>query len=300
VIDLNHSIEAMLKMLGRLIGEDITLVWQPGKDIGTVKIDPSQVDQILANLCVNARDAIGGVGRVTIETGTATIDDAYCATHSGVVAGEYVLLSVSDSGSGMDEDTQRYLFEPFFTTKVEGKGTGLGLATVFGIIKQNNGFITVYSEPGKGSTFKIYLPQHPYPVEAGQGEQLQIDDMHGSETILVVEDAQAVLKLTERMLAQMGYQVLTADGPTAAIETAREFDGTIHLLLTDVIMPDMNGRELGDLLQQHYPNIKLLFMSGYTPSTITDRGFLKEGVHFIAKPFSKQDLSQKIRTILDS
>jgi signal transduction histidine kinase len=300
VLDLNGSIEAMLKMLGRLIGEDITLIWQPGEDIGTVKIDPTQVDQILANLCVNARDAIGGVGRVMIETGTATIDDIYCATHKGVVAGEYVTLSVSDNGSGMDEDTQRHLFEPFFTTKEEGKGTGLGLATVFGIIKQNNGFITVYSEPGEGSTFKIYLPQHPYPVEPGQSEQHQIVDVHGSETLLVVEDAQAVLKLTERVLSQMGYRILTADGPTAAIETARKFDGTIHLLLTDVIMPDMNGQELGDLLQQHYPDMKILFMSGYTASVITDRGLLKEGVHFISKPFSKQDLSQKIRTVLDS
>ncbi|MCB2214781.1 hybrid sensor histidine kinase/response regulator [Desulfofustis glycolicus] len=299
-LDLNHSIEAMLKMLGRLIGEDITLIWQPGEDIGTVKIDPTQVDQILANLCVNARDAIGGVGRVIIETGTATIDDAYCATHKGVVAGEYVTLSVSDNGSGMDDDTQRHLFEPFFTTKEEGKGTGLGLATVFGIIKQNNGFLTVYSEPGEGSTFKIYLPQHPYPVEPGQSEQHQSADVHGSETILVVEDAQAVLKLTERVLSQMGYQVITAGGPTAAIETARQFDGTIHLLLTDVIMPDMNGQELGDLLQQGYPDMKILFMSGYTASVITDRGLLKEGVHFISKPFSKQDLSQKIRTVLDS
>jgi PAS domain S-box-containing protein len=300
VLDLNNSIEGMLKMLRRLIGEDINLISQPGASIGLVKIDPSQVDQLLANLCINARDAIGGVGRVIIETGHVYLDEDYCATHTGFVPGDYTTLTVTDSGSGMDQETMQHLFEPFFTTKAEGKGTGLGLATVFGIVKQNSGFINVYSELGKGATFRIYLPKHAETVDLVEIKEPRPADARGNETILVVEDAQAILKLADRMLSQLGYNVMTAKNPVEAIALAKQYDGVIHLLLTDVIMPDMNGQELGDLLLHEYPNIHILFMSGYTASVISDRGILKEGVNFISKPFSKQDLSQKIRQILDA
>lgn len=298
VLDLNSNVEGMLKMLRRLIGEDIDLTWRPGDNLAGVKIDPSQVDQLLANLCINARDAISGVGKVSIETGMVELDDEYCATHTGFIPGKYVTLTVSDNGSGMDEDVQKHLFEPFYTTKEEGKGTGLGLATVFGILKQNNGFINVYSELGQGARFTIYLPQHS--AESKQPETLkeQTDEIKGTETILVVEDAEAILKLTSRMLVQLGYTVITAKNPIEALAIAKNQETPIHLLLTDVIMPDMNGGELGELLQKRYPNLKILFMSGHTASVIADRGILKPGVNFIAKPFSRQDLASKIREAL--
>jgi PAS domain S-box-containing protein len=300
VLDLNETVPAMLQMLRRLIGEDIDLTWQPGADLWSVRVDPSQIDQILANLCVNARDAIAGVGKVTIETETTTFDDAYCALHPGSVPGQYVRLSVSDDGGGMDKDTLSHLFEPFFTTKVMGKGTGLGLSTVYGIVKQNNGFIYVDSTPGQGTTFTIYLPRHEGKGEQARTERVTESASRGHETILLVEDEPAILVVTTRMLTHQGYHVLAANTPGKAIRLAREYAGEIQLLLTDVIMPEMNGRVLGKRLLSLHPHLKTLFMSGYTANIIADHGVVEEGVSFIQKPFSVTDLAVKVRETLDS
>jgi len=300
VIDLNETVEGMLKMLRRVIGENLDLLWKPGKARLPVKMDPSQIDQILANLCVNARDAIADVGKVTIETGTVTFDVGYCADHAGFIPGNYVLLAVSDDGCGMDMETLDNIFEPFFTTKGIGKGTGLGLATVYGIVKQNNGFINVYSEPKKGTTFKIYLPHHAgLTEETGADDTVQIPTSRG-ETVLIVEDDASILKLSGRMLADLGYTVLSAGTPGIALDLAGAQAGRIHLLITDVIMPEMNGRDLSKQLQMRYPDLKTVFMSGYTANVIAHRGVLEQGVYFIPKPFSKKDLAIKIRAALDS
>jgi len=298
VLDLNATVEGMLKMLRRLIGEDIQLAWLPGAGLWPVKIDPSQVDQLLANLCVNARDAIGGVGHVTIETESVTLDGAYVSSHPGFAPGEYVLLAVSDDGCGMDKEVLGHLFEPFFTTKEVGKGTGLGLATVYGIVKQNHGFINVYSEPGQGTTFKLYLPRHAEtgaPVEKNGPAQ---PEARGRETILLVEDELSILKIGGKMLESLGYTVLPASTPVEAMRLAREHAGKIDLLMTDVVMPEMNGRDLARQVLSLYPNIKRLFMSGYTADVIACQGVLEEGLHFIQKPFSKKDLGGKVREAL--
>jgi two-component system cell cycle sensor histidine kinase/response regulator CckA len=298
VLDLNETVEGMLKMLRRLIGEDIDLAWLPGNNLWPVKMDPSQIDQILANLCVNARDAIGDIGKVTIETVNMVFDDAYCADHAETAAGEYVLLAFSDNGCGMDKETQGKLFEPFFTTKAVGEGTGLGLATVYGIVKQNNGFINVYSEPGQGTTFKIYLPRHAAKAEqtlkTGAAEPIDC----GHETILLVEDEQAIRKMTAMMLTRQGYTVLQAGTPGEAIRLAEAHPGKINLLMTDVVMPEMNGRDLAKNILSLHPSIKRLFMSGYTANVIAHHGVLDEGVNFIQKPFSMQDLAAKLRQVL--
>ncbi len=298
VLDLNETVEGMLKMLRRLIGENIDLAWIPGENLWPVKVDSSQVDHILANLCVNARDAIEGVGRITIETGTTTFDEAYCAAHAGFTPGEFVLLAVSDDGCGMDRETLAKVFEPFFTTKEVGKGTGLGLATVYGIVKQNNGFINVYSEPGKGTTFKVYFPRRE--AVAGQIQQAGPEPpaKRGSETILLVEDEPTILHLTRKMLEGLGYAALTAGTPGEAMRIAEEHAGEIHLLITDVVMPGMNGRDLARHLSARYPNLGHLFMSGYTANVIAHNGVLDEDVNFIQKPFSKQDLAAKVREAL--
>ena len=299
VLDLNQTVESMLKMLRRLIGEDIDLVWLPGTNLWPVKMDPSQIDQILANLCVNARDAIIDVGKITIETGTKVFDTAYCADHVGFIPGEFALLALSDNGCGMDKEILDKIFEPFFTTKDVDKGTGLGLATVYGIVKQNNGFINVYSEPGKGTTIKIYLPRYEgKPVEI-QGENTEkIPQGHG-ETILVVEDDLPILELAQKILEGLNYTVLIADTPKGAMGLVEEHTGKIHLLITDVIMPEMNGRELSEQLKSLSPDLKCIFMSGYTSNTIAHHGVLDEGVHFVQKPFSKRDLATIIRKVLD-
>ncbi len=298
VLDLNEIVEGMLKMLRRLIGEDIDLVWRPDAALWPVKMDPTQIDQILANLCVNARDAISGVGKVTIETGTTIFDEAHCANHPGFVPGDYALLAVSDNGCGIDKDTLDKLFEPFFTTKGVGKGTGLGLATVYGIVKQNNGFINVYSEPGQGTTFRIYLPRHVGKAELLRTDELADTTALGNETILLTEDEPAILEMTTLMLQHLGYAVLQAGTPGEAIRLAVEHSGQIHLLMTDVIMPEMNGRDLARNILSLYPDIKRLFMSGYTANTIAHHGVLDDGVHFIQKPFSLSNLSDKLREVL--
>lgn len=299
-LDLNHTVEKMLSMLKRLIGEDIDLSWVPARELWAVKMDPTQVDQILANLCVNARDAIAGVGKLTIETGMKTFDPDYCADHPGFIPGDFVMLVVSDNGCGMDQEILKNLFEPFFTTKDIGKGTGLGLATIYGIVKQNNGFINVYSEPGQGSTFKIYLPRQHSSVEetalAAHPERLIPT---GDETILLVEDEPEILEMTRTMLEEKGYSVLSAASPASAIQIARAQTDRIHLLITDVIMPEMNGRDLAERLRELFPEIKRLFMSGYTANVIVHQGMLNDGVAFLQKPFSINELAEKVREVLD-
>ncbi len=298
VLDLNETVEGVLKMLRRLIGENIDLEWMPGGNPWRIKMDPTQIDQVLTNLCVNARDAIDGVGKISIETGNVSFDEAYCAEHPEFTRGEYVLLSVSDTGCGMRKETLGKLFEPFFTTKELGKGTGLGLATVYGIVKQNNGFINVYSEPGIGTTFKIYLPRHGAKAELIEQQDLTTPSVGSAETILLVEDEPSILNMSKRMLERMGYKVLAASTPGEAIRLAEERSGELHLLITDVVMPEMNGRDLAKRILAFYPNIRRLFMSGYTANVIAHHGVLDEGVHFIQKPFSKQDLMARVAEAL--
>ena len=299
VIDLNGTIEGMLKMLRRLIGEDINLAWFPGEDLWPVKIDPSQIDQILANLCVNARDAIAGVGNLGVETRNAILGQEFCASHQGFVPGEYVRIAVRDNGSGMDGETLSHVFEPFYTTKGVGEGTGLGLATVYGIVKQNNGFIDVDSSPGQGSEFAIYLPRHSEPAEPTRNTAQPVAGLHGREVVLVVEDEPTILQMTASMLNRLGYTVLEADSPSAALGIAGGHDGGIDLLLTDVVMPGMNGRDLAGQLAETYPRLKCLFMSGYPANVIAEQGSLNEGVHFIQKPFAKRTLAEGVRRALE-
>jgi two-component system cell cycle sensor histidine kinase/response regulator CckA len=299
VLDLNESVAGILKMLQRLIGEDIDLAFVPGHDLGKVKMDPSQVDQILANLAVNARDAISSVGKVTIETDNAELDESYCRAHDGFLPGQYVLLAVNDDGCGMDKETQARLFEPFFTTKPQGQGTGLGLATVYGIVKQNNGFINVYSEPGKGTTFKIYLPRLQSDMAAIDETPKYAEAPNGTETVLLVDDEETLLGLGKMLLEVRGYTALAAGSPSQAIQLAEQYAGDIHLLLTDVVMPDMSGHELWQRLSAQRPGLKCLFMSGYTANAIAHRGVLDEGIHFLQKPFSVEQLAVKLREALD-
>ncbi len=298
VLDLNATIEGMLKMLSRLIGENILLEWKPSPQLWPVKMDPAQVNQILINLAINARDAIPGSGTVTIETANVTLDESDCAAHPGFFPGDYAVLAVSDTGAGMDKATLEHIFEPFFTTKGLGQGTGLGLSTVYGIVKQNNGFINVYSEPGRGSTFKIYLPR---TAEETQSEPALTtpEVLHGTETVLIVEDEKTILNLGRTILEHYGYTVLTACQPTGALALARDYPGEIHLLITDVVMPEMNGRELRDKIKTFRPKIKTLFMSGYTANAIAHQGVLDEDVEFLQKPFSVHLMAEKVRAVLD-
>jgi signal transduction histidine kinase/FixJ family two-component response regulator len=297
VIDINETIEGMLKMLTRLIGENIDFAWIPKHGLWPVKVDPSQVDQMLANLCVNARDAISDVGKLIIETDNSVFNEAYCRHHLGYKPGEYVMIAVSDNGCGMDKKTCENIFEPFFSTKDFGKGTGLGLATVYGIVKQNNGFIHVYSERNKGTTFKIYLPRNAEKTVQPQPQEIEEAVAIGSETILLVEDEKAILRMITIMLTSLGYSVLTASSPTEAIAIAESRTEEIDMLMTDVVMPEMNGRELAEKVSRICPDLKRLFMSGYTANVIAHRGVLDEGMHFINKPFSKQELEKKLRDV---
>jgi CheY-like chemotaxis protein len=298
VLDLNETIAGMLKMLQRLIGEDVQLHWQPDADLWPVRADPSQIDQLLANLCVNARDAIAGVGHLRVETENSTFTEVGGAARAGLVPGDYVRIAVRDNGSGMDPDTLAHIFEPFFTTKGVGKGTGLGLATVYGIVKQNGGFIDASSDPGHGTTFTIYLPRHVGKAAQARTDASTEPAKRGTETILLVEDEFAILKLATTMLERQGYSVLAAGTPGEAIRLARAFEGEIHLLMTDVVMPEMNGRDLARNVQVLYPDVKRLFMSGYTADVIAHHGVLEDGVSFIQKPFSVRDLAAKVREVL--
>lgn len=298
IIDLNETVSGLLKMLQRLIGEAISIHWVPAPELWRVKIDTSQLDQVLANLCVNARDAISDIGKIIIETQNFSVDEAFAKTHMEALPGEYVQLTVSDSGIGMPKEILDNIFEPFFTTKELGKGTGLGLATVYGAVKQNNGFIDVYSEPGTGTTFKIYLPRCLDKSTAATTKN-QTEPVKGYETILLVEDEPSILAMTKTILTEIGYNVLEAATPSEAMKVASEYKGTIELLMTDVIMPEMSGRDLAKNILVLYPDIKRLFMSGYTADVIAHHGVLEDGVHFLQKPFNMNAMSEKIREVLD-
>jgi signal transduction histidine kinase len=298
ILDINQAVHGMIKMLNRMIGEDIHLAWHPGKNVWPIEIDPSQIDQVLANLCVNARDAISSVGHVIIETENIEFDRRYCTAHRGFIPGEFVQIAVTDDGKGMDKKTLENIFEPFFTTKAPGQGTGLGLATVYGIVKQNNGFINVYSEPGNGACFKIYLPRvKGEGIEDIAGAPAEVPRGRG-ETLLVVEDEPALLSLAEQMLADLGYRVLTAISPDEALSLAGNHP-EIDLLVTDVIMPQATGRDLALRLHKVSPGLGVLYMSGYTADVIAHRGILDKGVLLIQKPFSIKDLAAKVREALD-
>jgi nitrogen-specific signal transduction histidine kinase len=300
VLDMNDTIAGMLKMLRRLIGEDIELAWLPGPELWKVRIDPSQIDQLLANLAVNARDAIAGVGKVAIKTDNMLLEASNCIHHQGCSPGEYVVLTVGDTGIGMSREVREHIFEPFFTTKEEGKGTGLGLATVYGIVKQNLGFVGVESEPGRGTTILIHLPRFVEEARADLAGQDPDEALPGgTETVLLVEDEEAILALGRRFIERLGYTILTANSPAEAMRQAEEYKGAIDLLVTDIVMPGMNGRELAERLRQRFPGLKCLFMSGYSADIIAKQGVLEEGIHFLAKPFSLRDIAFKARQALE-
>lgn len=299
VVNLNDVVESVLRMLRRLIGENIELGWSPASAPGAVCIDPGQICQVLANLCVNARDAIEGQGRVSIETRAISFDEEYCEENREFKPGPYVVLEVSDDGCGMDRATMARIFEPFFTTKALGRGTGLGLSTVYGIVRQNGGFVHVYSEPENGTTFKLYFPRHegerPEPLvpEARPVEQ------RGLETILLVEDEAEILRVVRASLERLGYHILASDSPRDALEKARRYPGDIQLLMTDVVLPEMTGKELADELVRERPDLRVLFSSGYTSDVIVHQGVLDAGVNFLQKPFSRRELAAKVRAVLD-
>jgi two-component system, cell cycle sensor histidine kinase and response regulator CckA len=300
VLDLNILLRDLDKMLRRIIGEDIELVTLLSGDLGRVKIDPGQIEQVIFNLAVNARDAMPSGGKLLIETTNVELDKEYANAHIGVVPGRYVKLSVSDTGIGMSQEVREKVFEPFFTTKDKGKGTGLGLSTVYGIVKQSGGNIWVYSEPGHGTTFKIYLPRVEEQLDTFHALDETDYSPRGSETVLLVEDEQEVRLLAHRLLSQQGYRVLEATNGVEALHVAQEHGGEkIHLLLTDVVMPQMGGKELADQLKILRPDIKVLYTSGYTDNAVVHQGVLNPGTHFLQKPFSLKTLSHKVREVLD-
>ena len=301
VLDINQVISGMLDMLRRLIGENIKLNFKPSEDSWKIKMDPGQIDQVLANLCVNARDAIKEVGLVSIETNNVSfrIDDPFLENQ--LDSGDYVLITVTDSGSGMNKEVMEHLFDPFYTTKVPGKGTGLGLSTVYGIIKQNNGNINVDSEPGRGSIFRIYLPRYQgedYIRESAVEKPRKNKKNNINTTILLVEDEIPILNACTEMLQRLNYHVLYTSSPLKAISIAKEYQGTIDLLITDVIMPEMNGKDLSGKIAELHPGIKHLFMSGYTADIIAHHGVLEDGVNFLQKPFSLSRFSSKLEEIM--
>ena len=299
VLDLNVVVAEMDKLLRRLIGEHIALVTVLAPDLGRVKADPNQLEQVIVNLAVNARDAMPEGGKLTIETANVDLDEGFAQAHLGSVPGAYAMLAVTDTGSGMDATVRAHLFEPFFTTKEVGKGTGLGLATVYGIVKQSDGYISVYSEPGHGSSFKIYLPRIATPARAAAGSQ-KGGPARGTETVLVVEDEPAVLSLSRRALEAQGYVVLAASDAAAALRVVERHGGMIHLLLTDVVMPGLSGRELADQLAGQRPGIRVLYMSGYPGDAVVQHGTLPTGSAFLQKPFSPDGLARKVRDVLDA
>lgn len=295
---LNSVVENMQKALMRLIGEDIEFRFIPAKDLKIVKIDPTQVDQILINLVVNSRDAMPKGGRLTIQTSNAVLDKDYCLRHPGSKPGRYALLQVTDEGIGMNRETLSHIFEPFFSTKEPGKGTGLGLATIYGIVKQNGGFITAYSEPDHGTTFKIYLPA----LDGDQDEECKPEPKtlhHGRGSVLLVEDEDAVREMTTAMLKRVGYRVFAAETPSTAFSYLQENGNHIEILITDVVMPEMSGKDLAIKVQALRPDIKVLFISGYPADVIAHRGVLEKGVNFIQKPFTTEDLCHRVHEMLD-
>jgi CheY-like chemotaxis protein len=300
-LDLNAIVSENFRMLDRVLGEDIDIVVVPGPRLGTVKADPGQIEQVIMNLAVNARDSMPHGGKLTIETANVTLDERYARRHSSVEPGEYVMLCVTDTGSGMDAETQSHIFEPFFTTKGP-KGTGLGLSTAYGIVKQSGGYIWVYSELGKGTSFKVYLPRVTAAGVAVTAEQpaAAAKIQHGNETILLVEDEETLRNMGKLYLEGEGYTVLEAADGTAALLVAKQHPGPIHLLLTDVIMPGMNGRELANQISPIRPEMKVLFMSGYTENAIGHNGMLDDGITLLQKPFTLPALKAIVREMLDS
>src|SRR5271165_2432571 len=301
ILDLNSVVTENLKMLTRVIGEDIDLVMVPTDGLGTVRADAGQIEQVIMNLAVNARDAMPAGGKLTIETSNVSLDEEYARFHAPLKPGNYVMLAISDTGAGMDSETQSHIFEPFFTTKGP-KGTGLGLSTVYGIVKQSGGYIWVYSESCKGTTFKIYLPRVPEraesPAVVSTAESVATEP--GTETILLVEDEANLRYLARQFLEKQGYRVIEAADGAVAMQIAVAHEGTIHLLLTDVIMPGMHGRELAQRICEIRPNVKVLYMSGYTENVIGRNGTLDAGVRLLQKPFTRRDLKSKVREVLDS
>jgi len=297
VFGVNTVLTQAAKMLHRLIGEDIELSLSLSPDAGNIKADPGRLEQAIVNLAANARDAMPTGGRITIETANTTLDDTYAKTHLDVQPGEYVMIAVSDDGNGMDAETRRRIFEPFFTTKAKGKGTGLGLAMVYGIVKQAGGDIWVYSELGKGTVFKLYFPRVREPASALGGHSAPPLAREGGETVLVVEDERDVRELTAKMLKRMGYHALAAAGGAEALAIAGSYAGRIALVVTDVVMPDMGGGRLAEELRRRRPDIKILFISGYTGNTISKRDALGAAA-FLAKPFSREELARKVREAL--
>jgi CheY-like chemotaxis protein len=299
ILDLNDLVSDMAKMLPRLIGEDITVSTDLDPGIAKVKADQGQMEQVVMNLAVNARDAMPSGGTMTIKTANVNLDETYAREHAGAKPGEYAMLSVADSGTGMDSEILLHIFEPFFTTKEVGKGTGLGLATVYGIMKQSGGYIWVESEVGKGSCFQTFLPRVGEEVTHRTEKVLATPFVPRNETILVAEDAEPLRKLAKIFLEGQGFVVLTASSGEEALKVAGEFPGRIHLLLTDVVMPGMNGRVLGEHLLEKRPEMKVLYMSGYTDSFIAGHGVLEDGTHLLHKPFTEEVLISKVSEVLE-
>ncbi|MGC0771445.1 MAG: ATP-binding protein, partial [Candidatus Acidiferrum sp.] len=300
VIDLNAIVLGLDKLLARLMGEHIEMVTRCGASVGNVKADPAQVEQVIMNLVVNARDAMPKGGRLTVETFNVDLDSTYARDHVSVKPGAYVMLAVSDTGMGMSVETVAHIFEPFFTTKESGQGTGLGLSTVYGIVKQSGGYIWVYSEPGKGTTFKVYLPRVTEVAESKTGAVQPPGAGKGSETILLVEDEEAVRELASRILSAKGYSVVVATSTQEAEQLATKHAGEIHLLLTDIIMPGTSGRELARRITERHPRTRVLYMSGYTDNVLAQGGVLETGLSFLQKPFTPGALVQKVRDVLDN
>jgi two-component system, cell cycle sensor histidine kinase and response regulator CckA len=299
VLDLNRSVRECEKLLRRLLGEDIELVVRCSRTLCRVRADPGQMDQVLMNLALNARDAMIGGGKLTIETADVTLDEGYVAEHFEAKPGPYVLLAVSDTGVGMERETLARIFEPFFTTKDLGKGTGLGLSTVFGIVKQSGGNIWVYSERGGGTTFKVYLPS-VLDEDVAPDELVAPIDLNGAETVLLVEDQDEVRRVALRILTRYGYHVIEARNAGEALLTCEQYPRTIHLLLTDVVMPLLGGRQLSERLTAIRPELRTLFMSGYTENAILHHGILDAGIEYVQKPLVPETLARRVRMVLDS
>jgi PAS domain S-box-containing protein len=300
VVSLNTVVTDLRKMLQRVIGEDVDFAAILAPDLAAVKADVGQLEQVLMNLAVNARDAMPTGGKLTIETTNVELDTDYTRTHHAAAAGHFVMLAVTDSGTGMDEATQAKIFEPFFTTKGQGKGTGLGLATVYGIVKQSGGFIWVYSELGHGTSFKIYLPRVVDALDVQRADAPTVPAVpRGTETVLVVEDAPAVRAVARHVLERQGYTILEASNGDAALQLAAAHAGPIHLLLTDVVMPGMSGRQVAEKLAIRRPEMRVLYASGYTDDSIVRHGILEEGIAYLQKPFTPESLARKVRDVLD-
>ena len=299
ILDINNTLEGMLKMLRSMIGEDIELIWNPDRNIWPVKIDPAQIDQILVNLCINSRDAVKYLGKIIIRTENIAVDEAFSSQYTGLKPGDYVLLTFSDDGEGMDKDVLEKIFEPFFTTKSVGKGTGLGLSTVYGIVKQNKGYIYVDSAPDEGTIFKIYFPRHKSDRVDADNNRVESKTEAQGETILVVEDNDLVRDVTEMLLKELDYNVLSTGDPSEAIRIIKECPEKIHLIVSDVVMPGMSGRDMAKKITNILPDIKILFMSGYNSDSIVHDSVLYEGLNFLKKPFTTSKLALKVREVLD-